>query len=219
MLVKEDSITVDLGDHYVGYFSFVMGWVDIFIDWCPGLSKVTSMHGVYLYVLDKMTRVLDALGRKESATLCRQRYEKGVLDAQRVLYDGEKHRFVNKKDSGQYSVHSTVWMILAGVVPARQGRKMLTEVLESKESLKAVTPYMHHYTVEAMIKTGMKELAIRHIKDYWGTMISLGADTFFEVHVTDDPYFSPYKGNYPLNSMCHAWSCTPAYFIRSGMLE
>ena len=27
-----DSITLDLGNYYVGYFSFVMDWVDVYID-------------------------------------------------------------------------------------------------------------------------------------------------------------------------------------------
>ena len=31
--------------------------------------------------------------------------------------------------------------------------------------------------------------------------------------VADDPDFSPY-GDRKINSMCHAWSCTPTYFIR-----
>ena len=191
---------------------------DIFIDWCPGLSKITSMHGVYLYVLDAVADTLSLLGHGDEK-IYRQRYKKGVEDAKAILFDSKMARFVNKKDSFQFSVHSCVWMILSGVVSGDEGKRMLLDSLESKESLKAVTPYMNHYLVEAMIKLGMKELAIKHIKDYWGGMIALGADTFYEVHIHDDPYFSPYKGNYPLNSMCHAWSCTPAYFIRSGMLE
>ena len=39
------------------------------------------------------------------------------------------------------------------------------------------------------------------------------ADTFYEVFVPDEPDVSPY-GDKMMNSMCHAWSCTPSYFIR-----
>ena len=52
-----------------------------------------------------------------------------------------------------------------------------------------------------------------YIKLIWGGMIELGADTFYEVYVPDDPEFSPY-GDRKINSLCHAWSCTPSYFIR-----
>ena len=72
---------------------------------------------------------------------------------------------------------------------------------------------MHHYVVEAMIKTGMIQEAKDYIKSYWGAMAKEGADTFYEVFVPDDADFSPY-GDRMINSMCHAWSCTPSYFIR-----
>ena len=44
-------------------------------------------------------------------------------------------------------------------------------------------------------------------------MVRMGADTFFEAYSKGDPAFSPY-GDSKVNSMCHAWSCTPTYFIR-----
>ena len=52
-----------------------------------------------------------------------------------------------------------------------------------------------------------------YIKKYWGGMLALNADTFYEAYVPENLEFSPY-GNRKLNSMCHAWSCTPAFFIR-----
>ena len=52
-----------------------------------------------------------------------------------------------------------------------------------------------------------------YIKKYWGGMVALNADTFYEAYVPENLEFSPY-GNRKLNSMCHAWSCTPAFFIR-----
>jgi hypothetical protein len=44
-------------------------------------------------------------------------------------------------------------------------------------------------------------------------MIKKGADTFWEVYDPADEFKSPY-GFFPVNSYCHAWSCTPVYFIR-----
>ena len=72
---------------------------------------------------------------------------------------------------------------------------------------------MRHYVVEAMIKLGMLDEAKEYIKLIWGGMIDLGADTFYEVYVPGDPEFSPYRDR-KINSLCHAWSCTPSYFIR-----
>jgi hypothetical protein len=42
---------------------------------------------------------------------------------------------------------------------------------------------------------------------------STSADTFWEAYIPDDLEFSPYKDRM-INSQCHAWSCTPTYFIR-----
>ena len=45
-----------------------------------------------------------------------------------------------------------------------------------------------------------------------GGMAALGADTFWEVYDPTDHFKSPYNF-FPVNSYCHAWSCTPVYFI------
>ena len=79
--------------------------------------------------------------------------------------------------------------------------------------MKPFTPYMHHYALLALCKVGLFDKAEAYIKNIWGGMIELGADTFFEAYVPGDPDFSPYDDR-KVNSMCHAWSCTPTYFIR-----
>lgn len=185
---------------------------DAFIDWCQGLAKNTSLHGVYLYVLRLLTDVLEQMGH-EDAAFYRKRYEKARSSALTVLYNEEKQQFINKKDNEQYSVHSTVWMILGGVVNGKKAERLLLEAIHCADSVKPFTPYMHHYAVEALVQLGLFEEASEYIKNYWGGMTELGADTFYEVYVPDDLDFSPY-GDRMINSMCHAWSCTPSYFIR-----
>jgi len=39
-----------------------------------------------------------------------------------------------------------------------------------------------------------------------------GADTYWEAYDPKDDCISPYRFH-PLNSSCHAWGCTPVYFI------
>ena len=45
-------------------------------------------------------------------------------------------------------------------------------------------------------------------------MLDDGADTFYEIFNPDNPEESPYGGKI-VHSFCHAWSCTPAYFLRT----
>ena len=53
-----------------------------------------------------------------------------------------------------------------------------------------------------------------YLTDYWGGMVEKGADTFWEAYDPRNDYISPYNFH-PLNSYCHAWSCTPVYFIHT----
>ena len=129
------------------------------------------------------------------------------------IYNKEENSFVSARDGGQYSVHSAVWMILGGVAEGEEGARILRSALASADSLKPVTPYMHHYVIEAMLKLGLEAEAVDYLGNYWGGMVELSADTFFEAFVPGEPDFSPY-GDRMINSMCHAWSCTPSYFIR-----
>ena len=55
------------------------------------------------------------------------------------------------------------------------------------------------------------------MKRYWGEMIHDGADTFWELYNPFNKYESPY-GSVAVNSFCHAWSCTPTYFLRKFYL-
>ncbi len=185
---------------------------DIFIDWCEGLRKTTALHGVYLYTLDILSQTLTALGHGDAGAY-QALYEDAKNAALRYLYNADENNFVNAYDGYQVSVHSAVWMILGGVVEGLRAWELLRKTMRNPDSKKAVTPYMNHYLVEAMMKLGKREEAMEHVKRFWGAMVAEGADTFYEVFVPGQPEVSPY-GDKMMNSMCHAWSCTPAYFIR-----
>jgi len=51
------------------------------------------------------------------------------------------------------------------------------------------------------------------ISTYWGGMIDLGADTFWESYQPETPEYSPY-GSTSVLSYCHARSCTPVYLLQ-----
>ena len=194
------------------YGILVVPEADMFIDWCVGLKKVAAHFGVYLYTLENLALTLEAVGSSD-ADIYRQRLNKGRLDAKRVFYSEKKATFVNERDEWQYSTHACAWMVLGGVVDGEDAKRVMREVISSEESVKPFTPYMHHYTVEALFKAGLKDEAVDYIRRIWGGMLKVGTDTFFEAFVPGDPTFSPYDDN-KVNSMCHAWSCTATYFLR-----
>lgn len=194
-----------------GIISRQKGWF-AFIDWCPGLECIVSLHGVYLYTLDILAGTIAELF-PEDAGLFRKWLEEGRAAARREFL--KNGRISSPRDKDQYSVHSAVWMTLGGVLTAEEARIALPAALSAPDSKKPVTPYMYHYTIEALLKSGMKTEAFDLLRTFWGGMIDQGADTFYEIHVPGDPDFTPYVHRMT-NSLCHAWSCTPSYFIRQG---
>lgn len=187
------------------------GWF-AFIDWNKGLQKLTALQGVYLYTLEKFAAMLKALGDEEAAAYAQQ-LTKIRQASYNHLFDEKTGLFINETDGYNKSVHSQVFMILGGVIGDEQGRKALMTMLRDPEACQPNTPYMQHYVVEAMLKLGMVQEAKKYMTAFWGGMVEAGADTFWEAYVPGDPDFSPY-GDHLVDSLCHAWSCTPTYLIR-----
>lgn len=187
------------------------GWFS-FIDWCPGLENMTALQGVYLYTLERFSELLKNIG--DDMYIKYSEILRKVREAsEKYLYDESLNAFTCEADNRQISVHSQVWMILGGVTDNEKAKEILLSTLADKKAKQPVTPYMHHYVIEAMLRIGMESEAKEYIKALWGGMIELGADTFWEAYVPDDLDFSPYNDRM-INSLCHAWSCTPSYFIR-----
>lgn len=184
-----------------------------FIDHSPILSKIACMQGLILYTLDKMIWLCNETGRLKHA----EEYRKIAVrmkKASRVqLYDSQSKAFISKYDNYQYSVHAQVWMILGNVLTKEENQEVLRRMLQADDIIKPTSPYMHHYVVEAMMAVDMQVEAMSYMENYWGQMADLGADTYWEAFVPGHPEISPYK-NRIMDSACHAWSCSPSYFIR-----
>jgi len=117
-----------------------------FIDWADGLKKILLTHGVFLYALEKNIELAKALGEKEVADSWEVVLEKSRKAAYNLFFDGEK--FVNDAEENQYSVHAQVWMILGGVISGDEAKTTLKKAFDSADSIKPVSPYMHHYVLK-----------------------------------------------------------------------
>ena len=134
-----------------------------------------------------------------------------------TLYEGKAYWYCFKdKCLSRFikEIHDTCTYLLQQLHKDRQIVIAHQDMHEFCQYVKGIaTPYMYHHIVEALFVAGLQEEAIQLMKAYWGKMISLGADTFWEAFDPDEPDYSPY-GNPIMSSFCHAWSCTPAYLIR-----
>jgi hypothetical protein len=184
----------------------------LFFDWNEKLEKTAAMQGLMVFALNDGCELARMLNKVEEVKDWSTLSKKIAKAAKKEMYK-PKQGIVLSGIQNQISYMSQVWMILSGVLTPTEGQKALKVVFTSRDALYPNTPYAYHYLLEAMIKCNMPDEAKRLLIDYWGGMVKKGADTFWEVYDPKDDYLSPYNF-YPVNSYCHAWSCTPVYFIQ-----
>ncbi|PYE45633.1 alpha-L-rhamnosidase-like protein [Paenibacillus barcinonensis] len=183
-----------------------------FLDWHEQLNKQAGAQAVLIYGMKRGLCIARELGLTEHEQQIQAQIRLAEEAALRFLWDEEQGFFISGEQR-QVSWASQVWMILAEVVDVEVARALLQRLKGYNEAIPMNTPYMMHHYVEALLQCGQKEDALEQIRTYWGGMIKDGADTFWELYNPEDKTYSPYGSNL-INSYCHAWSCTPSYFIR-----
>ena len=200
-----------LDEHYVVKDLNKLGWC--FVDWNLELNKQASAQGILLYALEAAIELAECVGdilaEEEFADL----FIKVKDGANRFLFDDRLGLYVSGKDR-QISYASQIWMILGGAVEGKAAERLLGKLEAYDAAVKMVTPYMYHNYIDALLKLGKKDEAHKLMREYWGGMVEYGADTFWELYNPENPDESPYGGTI-VNSYCHAWSCGPAYFLRT----
>ena len=181
-----------------------------FIDWHDQLNKQAGAQAVLLYAA-KQARELAVVLDEDTAGL-EDLIDRLTDGAKTKLWDKQTGFFVSGANR-QISWASQIWFVLAGVFDQEENRAMLLRMFEKNPEVGIKTPYMYHHLIDAMFQCGMEQQAFAYIRKYWGGMVADGADCFYEIYDPDQKATSPY-GSQVINSYCHAWSCTPTYFIR-----
>ncbi|MFD1420642.1 alpha-L-rhamnosidase-related protein [Lactiplantibacillus songbeiensis] len=184
----------------------------VFVDWSNDIDKTAAGQAILIYVLKQSVVLAQAMADPAAA-----KYEALVhtyTDAAiKTYYDADQGLFVSGPKR-EVNIASQVWMVLAHVLDDQANEALMTTAVAKLFPVTGIaTPYMYHHIAAALFEAHHQADGIQLIKDYWGKMVSLGADTFFEAFEPEDLQFSPY-GSPILNSYCHAWSCTPTYLIR-----
>lgn len=215
--VSKDSINLAL--QYVdeeGRFIEDENW-PIFCDWSSEFDKTTAGQAMLIYTLRRFIQLAQIVNDKEV-----RKYEEFLhrmtIFSQDRLFDESKGLFI-VEGTNEINIASQVWMVLAEVMSEKQNYSLMENTIEGLFPIKGIaTPYMYHHINEALFVAGHIDEGVRLMKEYWGEMINLGADTFWEAFVPADPNFSPYDSPM-INSYCHAWSCTPAYLIDKYLIK
>lgn len=183
----------------------------IFFDWRDGLDVDAPIQAATIFALNQTYELARMIG-KENEVRQWKTIEKNMIKAARKhMYDKERGVILSGGQN-QLSVLSQAWMTKAGVLSAKEAQAAIRTALSDESAVMPGTPYGTHYLIDAMLLCGMNDEAKAYVLDYWGGMVNKGADTFWEAYDPENDYISPYNFH-PLNSYCHAWSCTPVYFI------
>ncbi len=186
------------------------GWA--FIDWQPALHREGALLGLAIYALRQSAKLANGVGDENGMNQLNARAE-ALTRIAREQWRAADGSFISGPDA-QRSLATTAWMILAGVVTDVEARAVLHQALNDPAHLRPAGPYLWHHVIHACHLVGDHATGQRLLEEYWGKMLDLGADTFWEVFDPDNHFASPYE-NAQLNSYCHAWSCTPAWFLRT----
>jgi len=188
-----------------------------FIDWHEELNKQGSAQAVLIYNLKRGAELAEIVGSKYEQDVIAEGIERASQAALAHLWDAEQG-FFTSGEQRQVSWATQVWMVLAEIMPTAQNAELLERLLTERPAIGMNTPYMVHHLIEALFVAGQAERGLYEMKAYWGAMIEDGADTYWELYNPNNKKESPYGSNL-VNSYCHAWSCTPSYFIRKYMIN
>ncbi|ETY72927.1 family 78 glycoside hydrolase catalytic domain [Lactiplantibacillus fabifermentans] len=189
----------------------------VFVDWSTKIDKATAGQAILIYVLKQFIGLVQ---QKEPDQVARyqalvDRYSAAAVSQ---LFDADQGLFVSGPNR-EVNIASQVWMVLAHVLDDAENEQLMTKAVAKLFPVTGIaTPYMYHHIAAALFEANHQADAIKLIKSYWGKMIDLGADTFFEAFEPENLSFSPY-GSPVINSYCHAWSCTPTYLIRKYLVK
>jgi hypothetical protein len=206
---------IELLSAYVGsdgiFAAPARSWV--FIDWSDALDRVAAMQGVFVYALRQAVELARHCGASGEAAKYQQLIGHMTTAARGAFYDSSRHVFVSGPKR-QVSWASQAWMALSGIATTPEAAQALRIATAQADAARPGAPYLYHYVAEAMLRCGLEAEAKQLVETYWGGMVKAGADTFWEVYDPANADLSPY-GSVLVNSYCHAWSCTPAYLLRS----
>lgn len=182
----------------------------VFIDWSNEFDKETAGQAVIIYTLKQLIKLLEIT--RVDTNVYQEKLAQMTTYATKQLFDSQLGLFISGPNK-DVNIASQVWMVIAGVIDKRSAKNLMINTIQKLFPVRGIaTPYMYHHIVEALFIVDLKDDAINLMKEYWGKMIKLGTDTFWEAFEPENVNYSPY-GSSIISSYCHAWNCTPAYLI------
>ena len=156
-----------------------------------------------LLALDEAADLEADLGSKTLAGEYRQAAERLRSEVQRLYWDADRRLYADTPARKDFSQHTNVLAILAGLVEGDGARALMGRVL-SEPGLVPCSIYFRHYIHAALNRTGEGDRLLDQLGP-WRRMLALGLTTWAE---KEDPS----------RSECHAWGASPNYELLRTVL-
>jgi len=195
----------------------------IFIDWADfKMSKageVSFEQLLFCRSLETMALCAKLMSDADNA----KKYNQLAADLKSKLFTAfwsdKENAFIHNRENGVMSAQVTpftnIFAVLFNCLEADKIKAVKENVLLNPNAMKITTPYMRFYELEALCTLGEQIHVLNEIRDYWGSMINLGATTFWEKYNPEEknPELLAMYGRPFGKSLCHAWGASPIYLL------
>ena len=199
---------------------FVEGFKEdwIFVDW-SNMDKCGAVCAEQMLLIEAyraMSCISIAIGDGDCDELAKKEKEL-VARVNKYYWNEEKGGFIDSYQSGKNNVtrHANIFAVLYGIANEHQTASILENVLKNDSITKITTPYFEGYELDALAKLGEFAALEEMLKNYWGGMIELGAETIWEEYhpeMDSIEHYAMYGRKYE-KSLCHAWGAGPVYLF------
>lgn len=188
----------------------------IFIDWADmdKTGAVCAEQMLLLKSLETMALCGEILGidgdYNERANILKDKINK-------YFWNEKKGAYIDSFESGKNQVtrHANIFAMQFGIADEGQKKSIIENVLLNDAVPQIKTPYFKFYELEALCEIGEFEEVMKRMCEYWGSMLDLGATSFWEEYNPEKSLEEQYPmyGDKFGKSFCHAWGASPIYII------
>lgn len=179
-------------------------------------GKSTAVNSMYYATLLQAAWIADHVGQSTDAQAYRLQAETVRLAINQLLYDPQtKKYYASIQPDNQYipaSIYAQAWALAYDIVPASEVDGVVTSLLKMLP-LTCESPvtgtYAMYWILRALGKYGFTSEALDLIRCYYGSMLEEGATTWWENFSAINNY---------RNSLSHAWSSSPTWFLTTYLL-
>lgn len=193
----------------------LIDWVDI-----DKKGAVAALNAFFYRALIDGAKMAELCGEENMVNRYLSLVSQIKSSFSKLLYDEAKGCYVDSiaegKKSEKSNIHSNCLPLLFGMVPDKikegivrfiKGR--LSNIFDKPDasgwSGQVISPYFMFYALGSLYAAGEDSAALNEIRRRWGWMLERGATTCWENFTIE-------------NSLCHAWSSAPTYYLSTEVL-